>query len=120
MERPNPSVGGVYSGLHDNGPVENPAAEEEGLRLLAGAASARSGSSAGGGGGGGEPEGRSGSSNGIVTEPDPEEAVFAWIPGCGANHIRLYPATLNVTEQLRTDHQMLSCLRTDYESSDED
>ncbi|UZV41719.1 E1B 55K, partial [Adenovirus sp.] len=39
---------------------------------------------------------------------------------CGANHIRLYPATLNVTEQLRTDHQMLSCLRTDYESSDED
>lgn len=39
---------------------------------------------------------------------------------CGANHIRLYPATLNVTEQLRADHQMLSCLRTDYESSDED
>nr|QBM91877.1 55K [Human adenovirus 41] len=78
MERPNPSVGGVYSGLHDNGPVENPAAEEEGLRLLAGAASARSGSSAGGGGGGGgggEPEGRSGSSNGIVTEPDPEEGT---------------------------------------------
>ena len=73
MERPNPSVGGVYSGLHDNGPVENPAAEEEGLRLLAGAASARSGSSAGGGGG--EPEGRSGSSNGIVTEPDPEEGT---------------------------------------------
>ena len=39
---------------------------------------------------------------------------------CGANHIRLYPTTLNVTEQLRTDHQMMSCLRTDYESSDED
>nr|AEO45123.1 E1B-102R [Human adenovirus 40] len=102
MERPNSSVAGLYSGLHGNGSVENLATEEEGLRLLAGAASARFGSSAGRGGGGGEPEGRPGPFNGIVTEPDPEEA------------------TLNVTEQLRTDHQMMSCLRTDYESSDED
>ncbi|WGH00114.1 E1B 55K [Human mastadenovirus G] len=39
---------------------------------------------------------------------------------CGANHLRLYPATLNVTEELRADHHMLSCLRTDYESSDEE
>ena len=73
MERPNPSVGGLYSGLHGNGSVENLATEEEGLRLLAGAASARSGSGAGRGGG--ESEGRSGPFNGIVTEPDPEEGT---------------------------------------------
>ncbi|ALE30421.1 E1B 55K [Simian adenovirus 19] len=39
---------------------------------------------------------------------------------CGANHLRLYPVTLNVTEELRADHLTLSCLRTDYESSDEE
>lgn len=39
---------------------------------------------------------------------------------CGANHIRMYPVTIDVTEELRTDHLMLSCHRTDYESSDEE
>lgn len=39
---------------------------------------------------------------------------------CGANHLRLQPVTVNVTEELRTDHLMMSCLRTDYESSDEE
>lgn len=72
MELPNPSVRGVYAGLHNNVPVESPAQEEEGLRLLAGAASAQFGSGAGGGG---EPEGRPGPSNGVVTEPDPKEGT---------------------------------------------
>ncbi|ALE30457.1 E1B 55K [Simian adenovirus 17] len=78
MERPNPPEPGVHPGLPDHVPVEGHAEEEEGLRLLAGAASARTGSGAGGAGagGGGEPEGRPGPFGGIVTEPeDPEEGT---------------------------------------------
>ncbi|AZI15416.1 control protein E1B 55K [Human adenovirus 12] len=39
---------------------------------------------------------------------------------CGSSHLELRPIVLNVTEELRSDHLTLSCLRTDYESSDED
>ena len=39
---------------------------------------------------------------------------------CGSSHLELRPVLLNVTEELRSDHLTLSCLRTDYESSDED
>lgn len=39
---------------------------------------------------------------------------------CGANHLRNLPLTVSVTEELRADHVMLSCNRTDYATSDEE
>nr|CAA23409.1 protein 2 of mRNA virt-2 [Human adenovirus 12]CAA23410.1 protein 2 of mRNA virt-1 [Human adenovirus 12] len=108
MEREIPPELGLHAGLHVNAAVEG-MAEEEGLHLLAGAAfdHAAAADVARGEGGGAEPCG-----GGEVNMEQQCE--------CGSSHLELRPIVLNVTEELRSDHLTLSCLRTDYESSDED